>query len=77
MRPTPVLILLRFTQAFLGRSQPLGLEEGSVMNFFRLVDEVSHSLDQHSATHEEPVAPAATLRLELHEAVVQVTCLVD
>ena len=47
-RPTLLLILFRLTQAFLGRSQPLDFEEGSLMNFFKLVDDF-HSSDQHSA----------------------------
>ena len=49
VRPTPVLMWLRFNQAFIGRSQPAGFAEGSGINSFRLVEVVFHWSDQRSA----------------------------
>ena len=49
VRPTPVLIRLRLTQAFLERSLPLGFAQGSRMNSFRLVLDEYHWSDQRCA----------------------------
>ena len=48
LRPTPVMSLLRLIQAFLSRSQPLGLLEGLSTNCLRFEVEEDHCSDHRS-----------------------------